>query len=134
MLGASEIARQFVASGDGSFVLPVIAYYSTDRLWAQVPKKDLSKEDFSSSRTKGYEQALHASANSARIVSWFRKLSLWEWQNKTKSPEYNAVKKQSGRRFAPLLAAITVTSTMMLRLRILLSSISMVAGAPIVTP
>lgn len=68
MLGASEIARQFVASGDGSFVLPVIAYYSTDRLWAQVPKKDLSKEDFSSSRTKGYEQALHASANSARIV------------------------------------------------------------------
>ena len=99
VLGASEIARQFVASGDGSFVLPVIAYYSTDRLWAQVPKKDLSKEDFSSSRTKGYEQALHASANSARIVSWFRKLSLWEWQNKTKSPEYNAVKKAVGKAF-----------------------------------
>lgn len=99
VLGASEVARQFVASGDGSFVLPVIAYYSTDRLWAQVPKKDLSKEDFSSSRTKGYEQALHASANSARIVSWFRKLSLWEWQNKKKSPEYNAVKKGVGKAF-----------------------------------
>lgn len=45
------------------------------------------------SRTRGYVDALHAASDESRMNAWFRKQSIWEWQNKRESDLFNAVKK-----------------------------------------
>lgn len=89
---AGKAAHTVVSEGDGDCVLPVLVRYSTDRLWSQSATRGVESEKYESNRVNGYEQCLHASANEARITTWFRKMSLWEWQNRAESPEFSSVK------------------------------------------
>ena len=89
IIGVGECYQKRVADGDSSLVLPILARYGTDRLWKQSGKSP----DILPSRTRGYSDALHAASNEARMNAWFRKQSIWEWQNKRESDLFNAVKK-----------------------------------------
>ena len=80
---------QKLASDDADAVLPVLARYGTDRLWRQQGSQDGPVP----SRTRGYEDALEASSNEARMNAWFRSQSIWEWQNKRESSLFTAVRR-----------------------------------------
>ena len=83
------VCKKLVSDGE-EVVLPILARYGTDRLWKQVGG---SKDKLSPNRTRGYEDALQASANEARMNAWFRSQSIWEWQNKRESALFSAAKK-----------------------------------------
>ena len=70
-------------------MLPILARYGTDRLW----KQDGPSSDILPNRTMGYEDALQAASNDSRMNAWFKRQSLWEWQNKRESAVFTAVKK-----------------------------------------
>lgn len=80
--------QKLVGSGD-TVVLPILARYGTDRLWARTEPKDQSLPN----RTRGYEGALQASSNDARMNAWFKSQSIWEWQNRRSSSLFSAVKR-----------------------------------------
>lgn len=87
IIEAGSRLQKLVTNGN-EVVLPVLARYGTDRLWKQA----LSKDNSAPNRTRGYEDALQASANEARMNAWFRSQSIWEWQNKRESALFSTVK------------------------------------------
>ena len=89
IIGIGEYYQKCVTEGDSSLVLPILARYGTDRLWKQTGKPS----DALPSRTRGYADALHAASNESRMNAWFRKQSIWEWQNKRESDLFNAIKR-----------------------------------------
>ena len=102
MIEASEKAQAMISGGDASFILPVLVRYSTDRLWIPTAKTNFSNSDFTSSRTMGYENCLHSSANEAKMTQWFKKMTLWEWQNKRPNPAFSAVKNAVSKVFSEI--------------------------------
>lgn len=87
VIDAGEHLQELVGKGN-EVVLPVLARYGTDRLWKQAASKDKATPN----RTRGYEGALRASANEARMNAWFKSQSIWEWQNRRESALFTAVK------------------------------------------
>lgn len=88
MIDAGKRLQELVGKGN-EVVLPVLARYGTDRLWKQAASKDNATPN----RTRGYEGALRASANEARMNAWFKSQSIWEWQNRRERALFTAVKK-----------------------------------------
>ena len=88
VVDAGARLQKLVGSGD-TVVLPILARYGTDRLWAWTEPKDQSLPN----RTRGYEGALQASSNDARMNAWFKSQSIWEWQNRRDSALFSAVKR-----------------------------------------
>lgn len=89
IVNAGERIQQLAAADDSDLVLPILARYGTDRLW----KQDGPSSDILPNRTWGYEDALQAASNDSRMNAWFKRQSLWEWQNKRESAVFTAVKK-----------------------------------------
>lgn len=84
------------AQGDASLILPIVSYYGTGRLWAQMkekPKDTLAK----TSRLNGYLDSLAASANNKLMIQWFRKMTMRDLQKGVTSPEFAAVKRAISR-------------------------------------
>lgn len=102
IIAAGECYQGRVAAGDSEFVLPILARYGTDRLWKQGGGKASVALP---SRTQGYTDALNAASNESRMNAWFKRQSIWEWQNKRESDLFSAVKKALASCFA--LAAST---------------------------
>lgn len=88
VVDAGARLQKLVGSGD-TVVLPILARYRTDRLWTRTEPKDQSLPN----RTRGYEGALQASSNDARMNAWFKSQSIWEWQNRRDSALFSAVKR-----------------------------------------
>ena len=88
VVDAGARLQKLVRSGE-TVVLPILARYRTDRLWMRTEPKDQSLPN----RTRGYEGALQASSNDARMNAWFKSQSIWEWQNRRDSALFSAVKK-----------------------------------------
>ena len=88
VVDAGARLQKLVRSGE-TVVLPILARYGTDRLWTRTEPKDQSLPN----RTRGYEGALQASSNDARMNAWFKTQSIWEWQNRRDSALFSAVKK-----------------------------------------
>jgi len=69
-----------VSQGE-DIILPLIAYYSTGRLWLQ--KKERSVKTLKpSSRIMGYKNCLDAESNQKLMLSWFKTMELAELQQK----------------------------------------------------
>lgn len=77
VVDASARLQKLVGSGE-TVVLPTLARYGTDRLWTRTEHKDQSLPN----STRGYEGALQASSNDARMNALFKSQSIWEWQNR----------------------------------------------------
>ncbi len=73
-------------------ILPLIAYYKTNRLWGVSPSKNEDLYD-SSSRFSTYKTSLDAATTNKNLLSWFKRMALVEFQEKTEPPELAAVKK-----------------------------------------
>lgn len=70
-----DIAKDYqtrLRAGDGSLVLPLIAYYGTGRLWDyhREKKSDTFKKN---TKTNGYIDSLDGTANIKLMMNWFRK-------------------------------------------------------------
>ena len=74
---SDEIAQR-VQGGDTDFVLPVVSYYGTGRLWAKKRRKSERKQRFS--RLDGYRDALDAETNEDQMLSWFFKMAVQDAQ------------------------------------------------------
>lgn len=64
--------------GDKDLVLPVIAFYGTNRLWAQ--ERSQSMQPVSISRKDGYRGALDSGANESQLLAWFYKMTAQDVQ------------------------------------------------------
>lgn len=89
-IAASYATR--VAQGDAGLILPIVSYYGTGRLWAQMREKQKAPLE-KTSRLNGYLDSLDAAANNKLMMQWFRKMTLRDLQNGKPSPEYKAVKR-----------------------------------------
>lgn len=70
--------------------LPVFAYYRTDRLWESegLVSSDLSETDV----LYGYSGCLNSGASFARVVSWLRKYTYAQVQEKREIPQLSAIR------------------------------------------
>jgi predicted ATP-binding protein involved in virulence len=88
---AMELQKS-VRNGNQEIILPILAYYGTNRLWTQ--KKDTSNTlDNSTMRFSAYNDCLSTSSNEKMMLRWFEKMTLIELQEQKKLPEFEAVKR-----------------------------------------
>ncbi len=78
----TDIAKDYqkrLRDGDGSLVLPMIAYYGTGRLWDyhREKKTDTFKDN---TKTNGYIDSLDGTANIKLMMSWFKKKTMQTMQ------------------------------------------------------
>lgn len=104
-IAASYATR--VARGDAELILPIVSYYGTGRLWAQMREKQKAPLE-KTSRLNGYLDSLDAAANNKLMMQWFRKMTLRDLQNGKPSPEYKAVKQAIAQCFKSLDGASEV--------------------------
>lgn len=70
--------------------LPVLAYYGTDRLWT--PDVEPS-EGMGTNRLDGYRDCLRAAWSHQHLLSWVRKYTFSELQNKQPNPQLRAIER-----------------------------------------
>ena len=76
--------------GDGSLILPLVAYYGTGRLWNQ--HKEKSSDVLSvNTRINGYIDSLDSAANDKLMKSWFAKMRQQELQRQESIPAFRIV-------------------------------------------
>lgn len=92
----TAITRQLVEDirkGDTSVELPVLAYYTTARLWGKKrEKRETAKVDLNS-RFTGYLDCLDSMNNEKLMRKWFEQMTYIELQGGEPVPELTAVKK-----------------------------------------
>lgn len=90
------ITKQLVGDikkGDTSVVLPILAYYTTARLWGKKrEKKETTKVDLNS-RFTGYLDCLDSMNNEKLMRKWLEQMTYIELQRGEPVPELTAVKK-----------------------------------------
>lgn len=95
-LHSSDVQRR-VQEGDSELILPLISYYGTGRLWAQMSESQ-NKAVKASNRLSGYIDCLSAKANEHLLNQWFYQTTmqgLEELQDNPSAkplPELEAVK------------------------------------------
>jgi predicted ATP-binding protein involved in virulence len=82
-LRANEL-QQRIQNGTTD-VLPVLAYYGTERLWRTVRGKSVNTIG-PSSRFAGYEDCLNSASNEQRLLEWFKSKELAALQQRTTLP------------------------------------------------
>ncbi len=82
---------QLKVSQGEDIILPLIAYYSTGRLWLQ--KKERLATLKPSSRMSGYEDCLKAAFNQKLMLRWLKTMEMAELQNKEPMRVLVSVKK-----------------------------------------
>lgn len=92
MLSIAAGYQKRLCNGDTSLILPVLAYYGSDRFWdyCQETKTDGFK---TRRRTDGYLNSLDKAANAKMIMNWFAKMTIQKQQESSLSlvPELKAV-------------------------------------------
>ena len=77
-----------VRQGADSAILPVIAYYGTDRLWTQTLD---SSDKALDNRLQGYTDCIPAKSNEKLMLKWFEKMTYIQLQEGSVIPELQAV-------------------------------------------
>lgn len=81
-----------LASDGNNVVLPIMAFYGTGRLWKHVQDKDKFEIGKPVSRMAGYDRCLDADSDEERLVTWFKRMTMIEWQEKKTPIELEIVK------------------------------------------
>lgn len=92
----TEIAKALangVKTGDTTVELPVLAYYSTARLWAKKKEKRESAKLDLNSRFTGYLDCLDSMNNEKLMRKWLEQMTYIELQRGEEVPELSAVKR-----------------------------------------
>ena len=77
-----------VRQGSDNAVLPIIAYYGTDRLWTQTQD---SSDKALDNRLQGYTDCIPAKSNEKLMLKWFEKMTYIQLQEGSIIPELQAV-------------------------------------------
>lgn len=93
---ANELQKK-VREGNKSYILPIVAYYGTGRLWMQKRRRVIKKSSKNFSRLTGYVDSLDAASNEKLMISWFEKMTLIQLSEGKIVPELNAVKEAMNR-------------------------------------
>lgn len=88
MFRRAQDLRIAVASGEAR-ALPVIAYYSTQRLWPTDPITEVKRGV--GSRFDGHEGALDAAASPRHLAAWMFQQTLVELQHRKEVPQLRAI-------------------------------------------
>ena len=92
----TEIAKALangVKTGDTTVELPVLAYYSTARLWEKKKEKRESAKLDLNSRFTGYLDCLDSMNNEKLMRKWLEQMTYIELQRGEEVPELSAVKR-----------------------------------------
>lgn len=89
-----------VRKGDQTIILPLIAYYGTERLYMQKKQKRVSSEEIRFTRTAGYIDCLNSASNDKRMMHWFEQMTAIQIQENKTVPELEAVKRAMGKCFS----------------------------------
>lgn len=92
----TEIAKALangVKTGDTTVELPVLAYYSTARLWTKKKEKRESAKLDLNSRFTGYLDCLDSMNNEKLMRKWLEQMTYIELQRGEEVPELSAVKR-----------------------------------------
>ncbi|MDE6030924.1 MAG: AAA family ATPase [Oscillospiraceae bacterium] len=84
---AAELQNR-VRKGDASADLPLISYYGTGRLWAQLRESSTKQIN---NRFAGYMDCLSSESNERLMLKWFEKMTYIQLQNNEPIPELQAV-------------------------------------------
>ena len=93
----AESCYKRVQAGDKGLVLPLLAYYGTDRLWTDGSSR-VGSQRHPFSRVDGYRGALAAKIDAEQLIEWFYKMTAQDVQRaqgivpKGESPLYAAVR------------------------------------------
>ncbi len=91
LVGLARHLQSQVQKGE-SVVLPLIAYYSTGRLW-RAPRRSPNDIDSPGSRFRGYEKCLDPASHIGGLVQWMKTQELIALQEGKSDQIYEAVKK-----------------------------------------
>lgn len=82
MIDIAKCYQKRLREGDSTLVLPIIAYYSTRRLWDyhREKKMDTFKDN---TKTNGYIDSLDGTANIKLMMNWFKRKTLQRMQKKS---------------------------------------------------
>lgn len=90
----SSSYQERLRNGDPTLILPIIAYYGTNRLWDYHREKRTDTFDVST-RTNGYIDCLDGAANIKLMMNWFKKMTIQKYQrqetNRGSIPELDTV-------------------------------------------
>lgn len=78
IINCSKLILSRIKDGDTSLILPIVAYYGTGRLW-QNNRSNIG-EIKSYSRLSGYAESLDSGIDEARLLKWFKKMSIQDVQ------------------------------------------------------
>lgn len=98
MANSSLDCLKRVQNGDADLVLPIVACYGTNRLWARLSASSSAHQHKTFSRQDGYDGAFDASANGDQMIAWFYKMTAEDVQRAQSlrkapaSPLYMAVR------------------------------------------
>ena len=87
---AAEMQRK-VRAGNQKVVLPLVAYYSTGRLWTHKANRAKMREKKEMSRFRGYKDCLDAVSNTQLMLDWFSAMTFESLQEGRSLPELSAV-------------------------------------------
>ena len=94
MTDISKLYLERVQAGDSTLILPILAYYSTDRLRGSLRNIRESKMTLNN-RTKGYADCLDGSTSVKLMREWFQKMTIQKYQRMEngyhEQPELQAV-------------------------------------------
>ncbi|MBT1173864.1 AAA family ATPase [Bifidobacterium sp. MA2] len=94
MIAVSDEYRGAVMA-DPSVVLPLVAYYGTDRLWPRDRRQWRTHSDAylqAGNRFGGYDGCLGSSVSYKQMATWFRKMTAEQERRKTVIPSFQAVR------------------------------------------
>lgn len=108
ILAYAKELQESVRLGTKACILPMIAYYSTGRLWMQKrSKKTADKKKETLNRQKGYMDCLDVASNEKQMMKWFEEMTYIQLQEGKAVPELEAVKKALKACYMSSDAAIT---------------------------
>lgn len=104
----SEDWQKRIREGDSDLVLPIFAYYGTNRLWRDANTSARGKTE-GQGRLAGYDNCLDACIDYELMKSWFRRQAFSEFQRKAPSRDYRIVKEMLASALSTLIGCTNAT-------------------------
>lgn len=104
----SDDWQKRIREGDSNLVLPIFAYYGTNRLWKAVNTSAQGKIE-TQGRLAGYDNCLDACIDYELMRSWFRRQAFSEFQRKAPSRDYRIVKEMLAGTLSTLIGCANAT-------------------------
>lgn len=104
----SDDWQQRIREGDSGLVLPLFAYYGTNRLWKAVNTSAQGKIE-AQGRLAGYDNCLDACVDYELMRSWFKRQAFSEFQRNAPSRDYRIVKDMLASTLSTLIGCTNAT-------------------------